>query len=147
MLDDLTPLLLSLHAAVTWLLVGLIWFVQVVHYPLMHSVGSGHFREYERLHRQRTTFVVAPAMLLELALSILIVVIAHRADDGVILPWTGLVLTLINWASTFGLQVPLHRELSKGFNRNALQWLLITNLIRTFAWTARGVIALLMLPR
>ena len=123
MLEDWTPLLLRLHAAVTWFLVGLIWFVQVVHYPLMRSVGSGHFREYERLHRHRTTFIVAPAMLLELALAVLLVLLAHRQGEAVILPWIGVILLAINWASTFGVQMPLHRELAKGFNRNAWQWL------------------------
>jgi hypothetical protein len=145
MLDDLTPLLLRLHAAVTWFLVGLIWFVQVVHYPLMRSVGSGHFREYERLHRSRTNFVVAPAMLLELLLAIALVVLAHRSGDGVILGWVGIVLLAIIWASTFGLQVPLHRELGRGFDGKAWQRLVISNLLRTLAWSSRGVIALLLL--
>ena len=145
MLDDLTPLLYRLHAATTWFLLGLIWFVQVVHYPLMRSVGSGHFREYERLHRSRTTFLTLPAMLLELLLAIAILILAHRNGDAIVLSWIAMALLLVAWASTFGLQMPLHRELTKGFNRNAWQWLVITNLVRTLAWTARGAIALFLL--
>ena len=32
--------LLAAHAAATWALVGLIWTVQVVHYPLFALVGA-----------------------------------------------------------------------------------------------------------
>lgn len=145
MLDELTPYVFRLHAAVTWFLAGLIWFVQIVHYPLMRVVGSGHFREYERLHQQRTTFVVAPTMLLELALSITVLVIAHRSGSGLVLSWIAMVLLIVIWASTFGLQTPLHKDLARGFKEPAWRWLVITNVIRTLAWTLRGVIALLLI--
>jgi uncharacterized membrane protein len=145
MLDAILPYIFSLHAAVTWFLVGLIWFVQIVHYPLMRIVGSGHFREYECQHQKRTTLVVAPAMLLELTLAITIVILAHRAGEGLILSWIGMVLVLLIWASTFGVQMQLHKELTRGFNDRAIGWLVVTNMIRTLLWTARGVIALLLI--
>ena len=34
-------LLLLLHAGATFFMCGLIWFVQIVHYPLFAQVGSG----------------------------------------------------------------------------------------------------------
>ena len=55
----------ALHMFSTLAMVGLIWFVQVVHYPLFSSVGQSPFPEYERLHQKRTTLVVAPLMLIE----------------------------------------------------------------------------------
>ena len=33
------PLLLQLHALATIFMAGVIWFVQVVHYPLFRAVG------------------------------------------------------------------------------------------------------------
>jgi hypothetical protein len=38
------------HLAATAAMVGLIWFVQVVHYPLFASVGADEFVAYENAH-------------------------------------------------------------------------------------------------
>ena len=58
-------LILLLQAASTLAMVGLIWFVQIVHYPLFAQVGREGFSGYEQAHQNRTTFVVAPLMLVE----------------------------------------------------------------------------------
>lgn len=42
--------LLITHAAATLWMTGLIWFVQVVHYPLFALVGSTGFAAYESAH-------------------------------------------------------------------------------------------------
>ena len=39
-MPDADVLLLLLHAAATLFMTGLIWFVQVVHYPLFARVGE-----------------------------------------------------------------------------------------------------------
>ena len=59
----------------TVFMVGLIWFVQIVHYPLYANVGREQFPEYEALHNRLTTWVVGPAMLLEMVRT------AHRDLD------------------------------------------------------------------
>ncbi len=48
------------HLLATALLPGLIWFVQVVHYPLFAAVGQEGFHAYERQHQRLKAFVVAP---------------------------------------------------------------------------------------
>ena len=58
-------LVISGHIAATWYMVGLIWFVQLVHYPMMDRAAD--FIEYERVHCQKTTRAVGPAMLIEIA--------------------------------------------------------------------------------
>jgi hypothetical protein len=137
-----TPLLLLLHALATIAMTGLIWFVQVVHYPLMRRVGVVEFTLYERHHLQRTTWVVAPLMLIE-ALSA--VVLAATAPEGVfrVLSWTGLALIAWIWFSTAVLQVPCHRRLQLGFDQATLGRLVATNWGRTAAWSARSMLALL----
>ena len=55
-------MLLLIHAGATLYMTGLIWFVQVVHYPLMARVGEDGFAEYEKHHQRLTTWVVAPPM-------------------------------------------------------------------------------------
>lgn len=133
--------LLLIHAAATWCMVGLIWFVQVVHYPLFADVGSEQFVPYERLHQQRTTWVVMPVMLAELATA---AALAVWRGSGVSSVWAsvGLLLLGMIWLSTFMVQVPLHAQLAGGFEAEAHRRLVATNWWRTVLWTARGVVAL-----
>ena len=57
--------LILIHLAWTLILVGIIWFVQVVHYPLMNEVGPENFVRYSEKHQQRTSWVVIGPMALE----------------------------------------------------------------------------------
>jgi hypothetical protein len=54
---------------------GLIWFVQIVHYPLMTRAGREGFARYEAGHTARTTTVVAPLMLAEATTACLLALI------------------------------------------------------------------------
>ena len=135
--------LLLVHAGVTLYLCGLVWFVQVVHYPLMAAVDEASFAAYETAHTRRTGWVVAPAMLLEAALA---VALPFARPNGVPawLPACGLLLLAPVWVSTFALQVPMHRILAERFDAAAHRRLVSSNWIRTVAWTARAVLSLAM---
>jgi hypothetical protein len=129
--------LLILHAAATLYMTGVIWFVQIVHYPLFSSVGRPGFTEYEREHVRRTGRVVVGPMLTELASSVAVV----WAVGGP-LAWIGLALVGVIWTSTWYWQVPAHRRLEAGFDAAVHVRLTRTNWVRAAAWTARSVIAL-----
>lgn len=128
------------HAAATWFMVGLIWFVQVVHYPLFDGVGEQGWAEYGRRHQRLTTLVVGPVMLVELVTSLLL--LAMRPGELTI---AGAVLLGLVWASTFFVQVPLHGRLERGHDPDIVRRLVATNWARTVLWTARGVLALWLL--
>lgn len=132
--------LLLIHAAATWFLVGLIWMVQVVHYPLFAGVGTDGYAAYQRSHMSRITWVVAPAMFIELGAAVLLVL--HVESP---LAWTSVSLLGLVWLSTFAVQVPLHGKLAQAFDATTHRMLVVTNWARTLLWTSRGVIALLLL--
>ena len=77
-MNEIATLITLAHAASTWALVGLIWIVQLVHYPLMATVGTPQFPSYHAAHAQRITWVVAPLMLAELATAGLLVWLGER---------------------------------------------------------------------
>jgi hypothetical protein len=136
--------LLWVHAAATWSMVGLIWFVQVVHYPLFQRVGGEGFRRYHAEHVARTGRVVMPLMSVEAIAALLLAIPAVSAAAP--LPvWIGLGLLMIAWLSTGLIQVPAHRRLARGYDPATAMRLARTNWIRTLAWTARGAIALRLL--
>ena len=60
---------------------GLIWFVQVVHYPLFAKVGSEAFSLYESLHTQKTGLVVGPVMLVEVLATFLWILIGMDMSE------------------------------------------------------------------
>lgn len=55
------------NLAATLTMFGVIWLVQLVHYPLFAGVGADGFTAYEATHQTRITWIVFPAMALELA--------------------------------------------------------------------------------
>jgi uncharacterized membrane protein len=135
-------LILLTQIFATLFMVGLIWFVQIVHYPLYANVGREQFPEYEALHNRMTTWVVGPAMLVELVTAVMLLKYAPNASSS--LAWVGLALLIVIWVSTAALSVPAHDVLTSGFSEGAYRKLVNTNWIRTVAWTARGVILMVI---
>lgn len=124
-------------------MVGVIWFVQVVHYPLFGRVGRDGFAGYSRAHARLTGLVVGPPMLLEAATAAALLL---RPPQGVpfVLPLLGAVLLAVVWISTALLQSPQHTTLGRGYSPSSHRFLVTTNWLRTACWTARGLVALLM---
>lgn len=135
---------LIVNLAATAFMAGVIWYVQLVHYPLMAGWPHDNFAAWEERHRQRTGMVVIPAMLLE---SITAAILLWRRPEGVPagLVWTAFALLLAIHASTFMVQVPLHERLSAGWDAAAHQRLVASNWLRTVLWTARAVLVAAML--
>lgn len=140
MSPELIHLLLPVHAAATFFMTGLIWFVQVVHYPLFSRVGRSEFAAYEQKNTRRTGWLVAGPMLLELGLAC---GIAWLRGDW--LAWSGLGLLAVIWLSTAVLLIPLHFLLETGYDASVHRIAVRSNWIRTVAWSLRGGIALAML--
>lgn len=132
------------HAIATWALVGLIWTIQLVQYPLFAIVPAEGFLRFHAEHMRRITWVVGPLMLVE-ALTAIGLVLRNPSEP---LLWIGLGLVALLWLVTGLLSVPCHRRLSAGFDRSAHATLVGTNWIRTIAWSARGGLAvwILLLP-
>ena len=55
----MTELVAAVHAAATLFMAGVIWFVQVVHYPLLDGVGTDGSAAYQKRHSRLTTWAVS----------------------------------------------------------------------------------------
>lgn len=139
-------MLLVLHAALTWALVGLILTIQFVHYPLFARVGVNGYAAYQREHVTRITWLVAPLMGAELGTGAWL---ALRPPPTVpaASAWLGLALLLLIWLSTALVQSPLHGRLAAGFDPARHARLVATNGWRTGAWLARGALVAWWLVR
>jgi hypothetical protein len=132
-------LIVLANAAATFYMCGVIWFVQLVHYPSFCAVGEGSFPLYHRRHTRRTTLVVAGPMLFELLTAVAMVVRPGRLVPAAA-AWAGLALIAVIWTSTFLLQVPEHDRLGRAFDPASHARLCRGNWIRTAAWTGRAVL-------
>jgi hypothetical protein len=129
-------LLLLLNFTVAAYLTGLIWTVQVVHYPSFGLVPKAAWPAFHAAHTRRMSYVVLVPMVLELGLA------AWLAWAGrAVLPagagWWSLGLVGLILAATFFISVPFHNRLEQGFDYIAIDGLTRTNWLRTLAWTAR----------
>ena len=131
------------HVTATVFMVGVIWFVQVVHYPLFGHVGREGFADYSLAHSRLTGFVVGPPMLVEATTAVALVVSPPRGVSY-LLPLLGLVLLAVVWLSTAFLQSPQHGVLGRGFRQGSHRFLVRSNWIRTACWTLRGLLVLWM---
>ena len=134
-------LLFLVHLGSTLAMAGVIWFVQVVQYPLFATVGAAQFAAYEIAHAQRISFVVVPLMLAE-ACTAAVLAWTRPAGLSPTLLVIGLVLVGLIWLSTFLVQVPLHDILARGFDADAHRRLVASNWIRTSLWSVRAVLVL-----
>ena len=126
--------MLLIHLVCTVYMTGLIWFVQIVHYPLMSMVGEAQYASFQRAHMRQTTWVVGPPMVLEACTAVALVVLLQNAFAMV-----GLTMLVAIWISTALWQVPRHQALLAQFDMKHHQRLVRSNWVRTAMWSARAV--------
>jgi len=139
----LEPTVVMVHLAATWFMVGLIWTIHVVHYPLFPKVGDCSYVEFQAAHVERIGALLLIPWAVEgiTAAAILLAAFAAR-DRQFLLPAVigaaamGVVLLISGFWSA-----PAHGELADGFDADVHARLMAADLVRTLAWTVRGVCA------
>jgi hypothetical protein len=133
----MAELLLVVNLCSAGAMTGLIWFVQVVHYPMLGRFPVEGTAAANRDHQRRTSWVVGPPLAVEglVALALLAAPPGTGADAAML--WVAAGLLGVALASTVLLQVPMHGRLAHGPDHDAARRLVRTNWIRTAAWSAR----------
>ena len=117
-----------------WALVGLIWTIQLNHYPAFRHVPPEGFGLFHGEHTRSITLVVMPLMLVELGTAAYLWLAAP--SDWRTIVSLGLVVAV--WAATFFVSVPYHSQLGVSKADVAVEGLILTNWWRTALWTVRG---------
>lgn len=139
-------LLLLINAAAVLSMTGVIWFVQLVHYPLFAEVGVRQWPAYHSEHSRRTTWVVVLPMTADLVTSVALVAFPPAGVSSELLA-AGAVAAVMTWVATGALAVPAHRRLGNGWHAGVGRRLTLTNWVRTAAWSTHAVIVLAALPQ
>lgn len=141
MSDTPARMVLLLQLAATLYMTGVIWLVQVVHYPLFANVAPTAFEVYEQRHRELIFWVVGPPMLIE-GVTAFGLLLLQPTRVPLALLWSGVILIGIIWLSTAFVQIPCHEMLQSGFDTHIHERLVVTNWLRTLAWSIRSVLVL-----
>lgn len=141
---QLLVILLVVNACLAWFMTGLIWFVQIVHYPMFDMASRNEFVQFANRHCQLTTSVVALPMVAELLCSFLLAVLWN--GNGKLLVWLCFLLVVGIWFCTVAYSIPSHNKFcSVGFVQETHHYLVTTNWVRTILWTVRaGLLAVLL---
>lgn len=123
---------------------GVLWVVQVVHYPLLREVSVESIIEISHRHQNLITKVVGPAMVVEAASS---------AATLLIVPSNVIPIALVNFCFlliavyvTIFHAVPLHAKIGRG-ESGSIPALIKVNWIRTAAWSMRIPLGVLLVTQ
>jgi len=122
----------------TSILVGLIWTIQIVHYPSFNFIATENYNNFQVFHMNAITPLVGPLMGLEMILFLLAV--NYKLYPKKISIFFILLLISTIWLTTAFVSVPLHNKLVAGKDLEAIAKLVTTNWIRTIAWTLKLIL-------
>ncbi|MDQ2815000.1 MAG: hypothetical protein M3Z75_24890 [Actinomycetota bacterium] len=136
--------LLLVQTAASWFMAGLIWTMQILNYPLLAFMDASDVPRYEQAHNRRFSWLVGPGVAVALASTVALI---SWRPAGVPLaePLAALALLVVIVSSTVRQGAPSHARLAVRFEADVHARLVHTNWIRTAAWSALGVLALVAL--
>jgi hypothetical protein len=136
--------ILTFHLAATLLMTGVIWIIQLVHYPSFMYIEKNKFVDFEMFHSKQISKVVIPLMLLELVTSVLLIYISSQQS---LLFIANFLLLIATWLITLFFSARYHKKLVDGFNELYILKLIKTNWARTIFWTTRSVMLLFLFTK
>jgi len=148
-LQRYTRALLITHLASTLFMVGMIWTIHYVHYPLFAHVGESTYIAFQSEHVNRIGKLLLLPWLIEGATLLAVLILAflgQRRDLRLpaFLNGLGMAIALIIsgvWSA------PAHGDLANGFDAAIHDRLMTANLVRSFAWTLCGICAVWIVAR
>jgi hypothetical protein len=138
--------LLVIHLAATLFMVGLIWTIHYVHYPLFAYVGESTYASFQAAHVERIGKLLFVPWLTEGITLIGVLALAFLGTHKVLrVPAVinGAAMAVVLVISGFW-SAPTHAKLADGFDTSIHDQLMTVNLIRTLAWTVCGICAIWM---
>lgn len=144
--DSLRRIALT-HAAATLFMVGMIWTIHTVHYPLFPEVGPATYESFQAAHVDRIGKLLLLPWLTE-GLTLLALLWAAFVSDAKSLRVPvaiGAVAMAVVLVISGVWSAPAHGELADGFDAAVHHRLMMANLVRTLGWTVRGVTAVWIL--
>ena len=135
--------LFMIHLVSTSFMVGVIWIVQLVHYPTFLFIDEQKSYDFQKFHMSRISYIVMPAMTTELFSGIYIYKYSNMAIDSNLF-LLALTILIINWIITALVFVKMHNKLLINYKIEIISLLVKWNWLRTLLWSVRLILLLRM---
>ena len=134
--------LLTTHLTSTSIMVGIIWVIQLVHYPSFKYVKESDFIIFQKYHMINISYIVFPIMFTELITSLLIFFSGEKSFFFML----SLICLSMIWVITGVLFTKFHSILQTGKDLKMIEKMIKANWIRTLLWTMRLIMILFVIP-
>ncbi len=132
------PFVFFFHLIFSAIMVGVIWVIQLVHYPSFHFIDKAIYDSFQKFHMNKISIIVIPVMILELATGFLLL-IGNSKNILIIISFGILILI---WGITGLFFSDAHGKLISGYNELIVNKLVSMNWIRTALWTFKMILLL-----
>ena len=122
------------HLIFTSIMTGVIWVIQIVHYPSFHFMEKELYTAFQKFHMNKISIIVIPIMLAELITGMMLFLDKSSKSPFLIISFVILVLI---WLITGVFFSKAHNELIAGYQELVINQLVAMNWIRTLLWTLR----------
>ena len=122
------------HLIFTSIMTGVIWVIQIVHYPSFHFIEKELYTAFQKFHMNKISIIVIPIMLAELITGMMLFLDKSYKSPFLII--SSVILVLI-WLITGVFFSKAHNELMTGYQELVVNQLVVMNWIRTLLWTLR----------
>lgn len=122
------------HLIFTSIMTGVIWVIQIVHYPSFHFIEKELYTAFQKFHMNKISIIVIPIMLAELITGMMLFLDKSAKSPFLIVSFVILVLI---WLITGVFFSKAHNELMTGYQELVVNQLVVMNWIRTLLWTLR----------
>ena len=122
------------HLIFTSIMTGVIWVIQIVHYPSFHFIEKELYTAFQKFHMNKISIIVIPIMLAELITGMMLFLDKSPKSPFLIISFVILVLI---WLITGVFFSKAHNELMSGYQELVVNQLVVMNWIRTLLWTLR----------
>ena len=127
-----------LHLVSTSIMVGVIWIIQLVHYPSFLFIDKQKYMKFQEFHMSRVSYIVMPTMIAELFSGIYILLY-----NNILMVNTFFLLAsfslFLNWVITALVFVKIHNGLLIKYEKKIILLLVKLNWLRTILWSLRLV--------
>ena len=116
---------------------GVIWMVQLVHYPSFLYVDKNKYKRFQEFHMSGIGFIVGPLMAVELITGAMLLIIYKISN---IYLFSSMLLLVGIWFLTAIVFTRIHSKLLNGYSEKLIHDLIRFNWSRTIMWTTRLVL-------
>lgn len=132
-----TAFFIDIHFLSTAIMVGVIWVIQLIHYPSFHFIKESNYSKFQQFHMNRISIIVIPTMIIEIISGLLIFWSVFHSNIFFI---SSLFILISIWAITFIFFTKMHQGLVFGYNQEIVNKLILINWSRTLLWSLRLII-------